>query len=62
MVNGLAAKGALARGLDVDTATDILLTVFSDATYHSLRAERDWSRARVADWLAEALPRLLLDP
>ena len=62
VVSGLAAKGPLAPGLDVDTATDILLTVYSDATYHSLRTERDWSQDRVVDWLAEALPRLLLAP
>ncbi len=62
VVNGLAGKGRLAPGLDVDTATDILLTVYGDATYHSLRMERGWSQARVVDWLADALPRLLIAP
>jgi AcrR family transcriptional regulator len=60
LVAGLAAKGPLREGLDVDSATDILLTVYGDATYHSFRTERGWSKDQVVDWLADALPRLLL--
>ena len=60
VVAGLATKGRLREGLDVDGATDILLTVYGDATYHSFRTERGWSEDRIVDWLADALPRLLL--
>lgn len=60
VVAGLAAKGPLREGLDIDTATDILLTVYGDATYHSFRTERGWSEDQVVDWLADALPRMLL--
>jgi AcrR family transcriptional regulator len=60
VVAGLAAKGPLAAGLDVDSATDVLLTVYGDATYHSFRTERGWSEERIVDWLADSLPRLLL--
>ena len=60
VVEGLAAKGPLKPGLDADTATDVLLTVYGDSTYHSLRTERGWSEEQIVDWLADALPRLLL--
>lgn len=60
VVAGLAAKGPLRPGLDVDSATDVLLTVFGDSTYHAFRTEHGWSQEQVVDWLADALPRLLL--
>jgi AcrR family transcriptional regulator len=60
VIVGVAAKGPLAPELDIDTATDILLTVYGDATYHSLRTDRGWSEDQVVNWLADALPRLLL--
>lgn len=60
VVERVAAKGDLAPGLDVDRCTDILLTVFGDATYAALRTDHRWSQQQVVDWLADALPRLLL--
>lgn len=60
VVAGIAAKGPLREGLDVDRATDVLLTVYGDSTYHAFRTEHGWSQAQVVDWLAEALPTLLL--
>ena len=60
VVQGLASKGRLRQGLDVDSATDVLLTVYGDATYHAFRSERGWTQDQVVDWLADALPRLLL--
>ena len=43
VVVGLAGKGPLRDGLDVDRATDVLLTVYGDATYHAFRTEHGWS-------------------
>ncbi|MCA1703624.1 MAG: hypothetical protein LC808_10360 [Actinobacteria bacterium] len=57
----LAAKGQLSRGLDVESATDVLLTIYGESTYHLMTSERGWSHERVIDWLCEALPVLLLD-
>lgn len=57
---GIAGKGPLREGLDVDRATDIVLTVYGDATYHAFRSEHGWTQDQVVDWLADALPRLLL--
>ena len=56
----LAAKGRLREGLDVDTATDILLTVYGDTTYHLLTTERGWSHDQTIGWLADSLPGLIL--
>ncbi len=56
----LATKGRLRDGLTVDTATDILLTVYSESTYHLLITERGWSHDQTVEWLAESLPRLIL--
>jgi AcrR family transcriptional regulator len=61
VVEGLEAKGALRRGLDTETATDVLLTVYGDSTYHLLRTEQGWSHVQVVDWLADVVPDLLLD-
>lgn len=58
----LARKGSLRDDLDVDTATDVFLTVFGDAVWHQLRVDRGWTPERVTDWMCEALPRLLLAP
>ena len=62
VVETVAAKGTLAEGLDLDTATDILMTVFGDATYHVLTTEHGWSHDRLVAWLCDALPRLLVAP
>ena len=60
VIAGLETKGALRAGLDTETATDVFLTVYGDSTYHLLRTERGWSHEQVVEWLADALPRLLL--
>lgn len=59
MVELIATKGALRT--DPATATDVLLTVYGDATYVRLTEERGWTHDRVVDWLCDAMPRLLLD-
>jgi hypothetical protein len=42
-------------------ATDVLMTIFSDSTYHLMTTERKWSHDQVIDWLCAALPELLLE-
>ena len=54
------AKGRLRSGLDAEGATDVLLTLLSDATYDAFTSERGWSHERVVAWLAAVLPEVLL--
>lgn len=61
VIETVAPKGNLATGLDLDQGTDVLLTVFSDATYAALRTDRGWSQQQVVNWFAHALPTLLLE-
>lgn len=60
VVDMLAGKGALRDGLTPRTATDVLLTVLGDSTYHLLTTERGWSHDQVVDWWTDTLPNLLL--
>lgn len=60
VIETVAAKGPLREGLDADTATDVLFTVFGDTVYHQLTVERGWSEDQIVDWLCDALPALLL--
>lgn len=62
VIEVVASKGRLAKGLTVDTATDILMTVYGDSTYHLMTVERGWPPDKWIDWLCRALPALLLDP
>jgi hypothetical protein len=61
-VADVAAKGALRAGLDEARATDVLLTVLGDATYHQLRTEHGWTHDQVVAWWESSLPGLLLEP
>ncbi|MFN8185634.1 MAG: TetR/AcrR family transcriptional regulator [Gaiellales bacterium] len=61
IVEMLARKGRLPDGLDIDSATDVFFTIFGDAVYFQLTAERGWNQQRVVDWLCAILPTLLLD-
>jgi len=60
IVQSLADHGTLRDDLTVDTATDILTTVFSPHTYLTYTSDLGWTDAQTAGWLADALPRLLL--
>jgi len=62
VIQGLASKGGLRRGLDIGTATDIFMTIYGDATYHLFITERGWSHGQLIEWYCESLPRLLLEP
>jgi AcrR family transcriptional regulator len=56
----LAEKGPLRAGLDIDGATDVLLTMLGPATYLALTQGRGWSHERVVTWLGDNLPDILL--
>jgi AcrR family transcriptional regulator len=56
----LEEKGTLRGGLDHASATDVLMTVLSDATYYTLTVDRGWSHEQCIDWLSDAVTRLLL--
>lgn len=60
-VEVIAGKGTLRAPLTVDTATDVLMTVYGDGSYTLMTTERGWSHDQVVDWLCDALPTLLLD-
>jgi hypothetical protein len=60
VVQILADKGPLRPELTIDTATDILMTIFGDSTYRQLIAEHSWTHDQVVEWLCQALPALLL--
>jgi hypothetical protein len=59
-VRSLDERGLLRSGLDVERATDILMTVFGSQTYLSFTSDHGWTPAELADWLAEALSAMLL--
>lgn len=61
VIDMLATKGQLREGLTPESATDVLLTVLGDSTYHLLTTERGWSHEQVVDWWVGTLPTLLLD-
>ncbi len=61
MTEGLA--GHLRPGLTVSAATDVLWTIVSPSTIHMFVRERGWSPEQFADWMVDAIERLLLrDP
>lgn len=62
VIDLVRSKSRLRPGLDVDRATDVLITLFGDSTYHLLTAERGWSAEQTLTWMAEALAQLLLAP
>jgi AcrR family transcriptional regulator len=60
VVQSIAAKHALAPGLDVVTATDILWSLNHPSLYALLVGERGWSAERYEQWLADLLCDRLL--
>lgn len=56
------ATYGLRDGLDVERATDILLTVGDSAVYCSLVHDYGWPHEDFADWLAGAVSGMLLRP
>ena len=60
VVEGLAKKRALRRGLDVDRATDILWTLNHPDVWHILVAERGWTPDQYEEWFRESAISQLL--
>jgi AcrR family transcriptional regulator len=60
VVQSLAAKGALAPGLDVDGASDILWALNHPSLYALLAGERGWSPERYEGWLGDLMCEQLL--
>lgn len=60
IVQSIAEKEALAPGLDVSTAADILWALNHPTLYSLLAGERGWSPQRYEEWLAELLCAHLL--
>ena len=55
-------RKALRPNVDVDTATDILLTLVGPAVYDSLVGDRGWTHERYLNWATGALTAQLLTP
>jgi AcrR family transcriptional regulator len=60
IVQSIADKDALAPGLDVPNATDILWALNHPTLYSLLARERHWSTKRYERWLADLLCAQLL--
>jgi AcrR family transcriptional regulator len=60
VIEQLAEKDALADGLDVATATDILWTLNHPTVWHLLVRERGWSAEQYERWLGDAFCSQLL--
>jgi AcrR family transcriptional regulator len=56
----MGAEGSR-KGLDFETAADILYAIGSSETYRLLVVDRGWSGSRFERWYGETLARLLLD-
>ena len=60
VVEQLHHKHALARGLDLDTATDILWTLNHPAQWQLLVRERGWTAEQYEQWLGDIFCSQLL--
>lgn len=60
VVEHLDRTFGLHKGLDVDSATDIMLMLGGAGPYRTLVAEYGWPEEKFVDWLADALARQLL--
>jgi TetR/AcrR family transcriptional regulator, regulator of autoinduction and epiphytic fitness len=59
LVAHVAGHAGLAQGLDVETATDIMFTINSHATFQDLVIDSGWTVARFKEWLFTTLARQL---
>jgi AcrR family transcriptional regulator len=62
VVEHLATNYGLRDGLDIERATDILLTVGDSSVYCSLVHDYGWPHDAYIDWLADSISRMLLPP
>jgi AcrR family transcriptional regulator len=62
VVELMARRFKLRRGVSQRRATDILLTILSAETYHQLADRRGWSVADCRKWFLQLLEQQLLEP
>jgi hypothetical protein len=60
-IRQMAEDGLLRPGMDVVTATEAYWAIGSPEVYRRFTA-RGWSQARYAQWVADMLAYILLDP
>jgi AcrR family transcriptional regulator len=59
-VRQFTANGPFREGVDEDYARDIVWTLTSGEVFLLLTRERGWSKEKYAEWLADALSKVLL--
>ena len=57
----VAGEEALAEGLDLDAAVDVMYAIGSPETYRLLVVDRRWAPSRFERWYRETLARLIFD-
>ena len=62
VIEHLGAKFGLRLGLDVESATDLLLSFGGTSLYRSLVLDYGWATDQFIDWLARTLTEQLVDP
>jgi AcrR family transcriptional regulator len=62
VVRHLADRFGLRPGWDIETATDVLLTLSGGAVYRTLVLDYGWTRDAYVDWLTTTLADQLLPP
>lgn len=62
IVETLEQRFGLRPKLDLESATDLLLTFGGTSPYRALVLDYGWSHGRYVDWLADALSQQLLRP
>ena len=60
VVRHVAERFGLRDGVDVDTATDIALTLAGHAVYRTLVVDYGWPHDKYVDWLSRTLAQALL--
>lgn len=60
VVTHVAERFGLRDGVDVDTATDIALTLAGPAVYRTLVVDYGWPHDKYVDWLSRTLTQALL--
>jgi AcrR family transcriptional regulator len=61
VIEVLAAKKALRRGLDVDDATAILLVLVGSDVYRSMLADNGWPEAKWRSWVIQTILEALFE-
>jgi AcrR family transcriptional regulator len=59
VVETLVSKGRLKDGLDIRSATDVLMTIYGEEVCHYMTTSRGWTHDRYIDWVCEVLPPML---